>query len=229
MRTCCFLQKNFWQRVGVIALCIFSLGVCLYGYYLNASLRFFVGVDFFYVVSTNANVSVGAYDAQRDGGAGYLLENDEGTMVAYAVYFSREDGERALGSVQVGDKTAMLTTRSVSNLYMKSFEDKKNAQLFVGALTSYLGCMQVLFQEIERLDKGCTQESARKMLHLLERQLNYLSISHVESYPQFSSVCAWLSKDISTYQNEIVYANDLRWILCKMSEDYLSLTNEFAL
>lgn len=180
--------------------------------------------QFSFVVREYESVDVGVFETEQIGGAGYALSLDGKDYVAVNVYNSVSVAERV--QTTLGDAYAVHTVK-LNDLYFSTRREKRNAEVYIGAFSSLDGCIQVLSQEIERLDTGATQQSSKRVLTLLKRQLSYLSATYAQSYPRFSKVCEKTVLALERETEEIVYAQQLRYVLCSLCVDYSQLTRQF--
>ena len=189
----------------------------------------YLGKNFYFLVRQTEHVQAGAYDVRLDGGAGYLLEHDGKEYVVFAVYLREEDGMSVqTGLAKQGEETRLLQA-TAERLYFKRNKDKKNASLYVGALRVLDGFIQVLSEEIARLDKGATQQSVKRILETLARQMEYEKKGHEERYPAYANLCKSAQETLTASICDTVYTNDLRYTLCELAVGYLDLAKEFAL
>lgn len=222
-----FFIKKGWGYIGLSCVCIlFSLCAFFYAAFINRAQTVWHGKNFYFLLSPTENVEVGIFDAQLDGGAGYLLHHNGQEAVALAVYFQQEDALKA--QVQ-GTENLEVLHISVDRLYFKTRCEKKNAELYQGALSALYSCMQILGQEIYRLDNGATQSSSLSTLKILQRQFSHLRKQYKEKYAVFSEICQTASCSLEKIIENTIYASDLRYVLCALTEGYVQLTKEFSL
>ena len=232
MTTNFFCVNNVKKAVGKIVLAITAIAIAsilLYTLKVKAAKVVTALNAFYYLVSEETYTQAGAYEVLGEGGAGYLLENDGEEYVAYSVYLSQGIGERVCADVLEQKGGVRLIEKKIPSLYFKSVVEKQKANMVVGALNSYYGCIQVLEQEIARLDKGATQESSKRILTTLCKQFRYLENTYKESYPVFSEQCHWAQETLQEIVEGCVYGKDLRFLLCGLTEGYLFLASEFSL
>lgn len=220
--------KNIFRIifVGVLG-CVFCFSF-FYAYILSGIEARSLNQSFYYLISYETYTQAGAYQVCNEGGAGYLLDDESGQYIAYTVYLNRETAEQIVEDVNQQFGVEMLV-KSSPTLYFKTKEQKDKANLVVGALNAYCGCMQVLDGEIARLEKGATQESSKRILNNLLRQFSYLGKTHAEVYPAFAQECFWVEKELETILQGTVYVKDLRFLLCGLTDSYLFLASEFSL
>ncbi len=222
--------KKSWKRLCVLlALCMLVFSCMAYAVLLKRAESVYLGKSFYFLVHKTEHIEAGAYDVRLDGGAGYLLEYDGKEYVAFAVYLSERDGISVqTGLAEQGEDTRLLTM-TAERMYFKKRKDKKNASLYTGALSVLYGFIQILSEEIARLDKGATQQSSKRILEILARQMGYEKDKYKDSCPAYASLCNGAEESLLASINDTVYANDLRYTLCELSMGYLDLAKAFAL
>ncbi len=219
--------KIFKKITGlVVAVCvaIVCFGV-YYSVHLSRAKEVLLQKSFYFLVSTDSKVEVGAEFAKLDGGAGYLLQEKGETYVALAVYLSEEDAQTVQENLK--DYPTKLLRKGINTLYFKGTQ-KKNSVLYVNALRTLEGYISVLSECISRLEKGTTQESCKRILALLQRQLAYAQGEYA-AYPAFSKACSAWASALTEMGESTVYASELRYLLCEQAETYLRLCEEFRL
>ena len=117
----------------------------------------------------------------------------------------------------------------VGRLYFKTCEEKRRATLYQSALNCLHGCMEVLDEEINRLARGATQQSALRILGILWRQLSYLSTAYEEPFPKYAQVCKCASEQLNDLLSDIIYVKDLRYLLCDLTTNYIQICADFSL
>ena len=217
-----FLKK--WSAIVLLGILVFSC--VLYAGILRVAKRVYIGKNFYFLVHETEHVEADALDIRLDGGAGYPLH---GEGVALAVYLKEEDGLAVqAGLIEQGEKTS-LVKRSVECLYFKTRLDKEKASLYTGALEGLYGFLQVLSEEISRLDKGTTQQSCRRVLQTLADLFSYHRQEYESVYPAYARLCGAAKEGLSSCMDGTIFVNDLRYMLCDLSVGYLSLAEEFIL
>ncbi len=233
MSTDFFCAKNKLKKLAkwLVAMVTAMAVVCVLIYACKVKMAKVVTTPtaFYYLVSEETYTEAGAYEVSGEGGAGYLLVSGEEEYVAYAVYLSQRNGERICQEVLEKNGGVKLIEKTAPKLYFKTSEEKQRTDMVVGALNSYYGCMQVLEQEIARLDKGATQESSKRILTTLSKQFQYLENAYHESYRVFAEQCCWAQEMLQEIISGCVYGKDLRFLLCGLTEGYLFLASEFSL
>lgn len=222
-----FFTKKRWFYVVSYALLLVFMGVCMcYTTMLKRALPVWVGKSFYFLVSENTHIDVGAYETRLDGGAGYLLHFEGKDYVVLSVYFNETDGM----AVQVGiSEPTKLLQWNIPYLYLKTRTEKRKKEVIQGALNSFYGCIDILSQGIAKLEQGLTQQSCRRILTLLNKKYTYMQEVYKERYPPFSKVCANIQTEIEKLLSTTIYCKDLRYILCKACDAYIGLATFFSL
>lgn len=221
-----FFTKKLYLSVLAVVLAFFIFATLLYAAFLGQTQSVWLGQSFYFLLSRTEHIEAGAYDAQWKGGAGYLLEYEGKEYVALSVYLHEEEGLAVQNSMT---DSASLLQIDVGRLYFKTCEEKKKATLYQSALHCLHGCMEVLDGEINRLAKGATQQSTLRLLGILWRQLNYLSAAYAEDFPKYAQACKCASEQLNNVFADVVYAKDLRYLLCDMTASYLQICEDFSL
>ena len=226
-----FLMK--WKRIaGMVAgiLCVsFTLFAFVYAKTLENAKTVGTEKNFYFLVSDRGSVEVSTQMIELQGGAGYSLFYEGGEYAAYSVYFSENESRVAQSSVaKIGENAEIVIVKSAP-LYLKTTKQKKYAATISGAFESLYGCMQVLNGEISRLERGATQESSKRILQTLSRQFSFLGKEYAERVAGYKEACENAKKRLLEATAGIVYAKDLRYILCELSVAYANLSKNFSL
>ncbi len=223
-----FFKRKAWGLTA-LATCACFVWFCFYAFSLTRVEKRTLQTNFYYLVSSSTHLEASTHQAVLSGGAGYLLSHGGQEYVAFAVYFNEDDGLVAQRSLTERRTESVLLQKSVSTLYFKTSREKSLADLYISALKTGYACMELLNAEIARLEKGATQESSKRVLSELERVTAFLSQTYEREFPSFSAVCAGVSNELQILLADTVYANDLRYLLCDWSLEYIDLCNGFSL
>ena len=214
-----------WVKKGIIYTCLVFVGACLcYAGALKNAKIMPINTAFSFVVQQCDNVEVGGFETLQMGGAGNIITLDKETYVAVGVYSSKLSAEKVAKSL--GDKY-FVQTLTPNDLYFCTPSKKKKASVYVGAFQSLDGCMQVLAQEIERLEKGATQTSSKFVVQNLKNQFLYLGEEYKYNFPTFGAVCLQSADTLTALGRDIIYSQKLRRLLCDLSVAYCQLCAEF--
>ena len=228
------MTTNFFSKnaFGYLALGL-SLAVTLgcMGYASSLSTVETVALDtgFYYLVTDDTHVEAGAEFVRLEGGAGYLLEQNGREYVALTVFLSEKEGRIVQATLEMQNKPTQLIKTAQSKLYLKTTLDKEKSALYKGAFDSLQGCITVLKDCTERLEKGMTQEQCKRILGALLRQFTYLGKAYQTDFSAFSIVCTNTAQTLSAIINDTVYLKDLRYLLCQTAGDYVALAKVFSL
>ena len=228
MSTGLFRNKIYKISVGIITIC-FTLFCVGYAHFLSRAEAVWLGTSFFYLITDDTHLEAGAEFVKLEGGAGYLLRHDGADCVVLSVYLNEADGVAVQTSLTAKGEAVQLIQISVPTLYFKSKAEKQNANIYVGALKTLHGCMMVLNECMARLEDGATQESSKRILTPLEMQLTYLSKEYAVKYPKFSVVCKETAETLGKISAKTLFAKDLRYLLCELSEKYVALASAFSM
>ena len=222
-----FFKKRRWAYFALACLffCVSILSLA-YACYLKQTKAVWHGRGFYFLLSNTEHVEAGVFFAQNDGGAGYLLQDLGEARIVLSVYLNEKDG---LGVQSSFSEETELRYIGVDYLYFKTKEEKERAEIVENALKNLYSCMQVLEAEIYRLDKGATQQSVLNILKLLKKEFCGLRKIFQEDYSAFSLICHSAISALEEMENGIIYAKDLRYLLCELAVGYIQLTKEFSL
>ncbi len=225
-----FFRKNGYLRslVGAVAV-LFTFATLLYAYALTGVKTVGVYKYFHFLVSSSTHIEASTHQVALDGGAGYALLYGEREYVAYNVYMREIDGERALEAVSLQGEEVEILTFGVENLYLKTGKAKKNAQTLLDGMGLLYAYIHLLSEEIARLDEGATQESCKRVLRELSQQLCYVGKGYEEFFPELSSVCGAFAKGLEERTVGVVFARDLRYLLCESCVAYVRFGEKYAL
>ncbi|MBE7084920.1 MAG: hypothetical protein E7368_02565 [Clostridiales bacterium] len=220
------LKKRIFTVAYVATAFLIVFGIYLYTRYLNNATVEAVSQNYYLLVSDSTHVEASTHQIVLNGGAGYLLEMDGREYVTISAYPTRAEAEKVQSGL--AEKTTVLSVGR-KQLYFKSAKEKKRAKQVVGALSCLEDAIEVLHQEISRLENGATQESSKKILQILKKQFDYLGTEYGEEYEKFAKVCQWASEFIGAIMEDVVYARDMRYLECALCVSYHELTEEFSL
>lgn len=224
-----FFMNRCWKWIVLAVTLGVTFGAFAYAGQLSAVETVALNTEFYYLVSEDMQMEAGAEFVRLDGGAGYLLTEDNEEYVALSVYLKEGDGTAVLNNLKNSGKSGKILGLKAHKLYLKTAKQKGLATLYRGAFENVYGCMQVLEGCVYRLEKGMTQESCKRLLNTLKNQFFYLEKQYQEDFESCASVC----KDAKVFLTEIledtVYVKDLRYLACQLANDYVTLANEFSI
>ena len=223
-----FLYKKYLVIFASVLSLIFTFCTFGYAYFLSS-----VHVEnscgqVFFLVSKETNVEVGAEFVRWQGGAGYLLSHNGEEYVAMSVYFNENDGTAVQTALLENGKDVQVLKLGLDKLYFKTHKEKKNANTYLDALRIFYGYLQVFERGISLLEQS-TQERVKEYYQPLQQQIAFLSEKYIKVYPSFSKVCKDGADALRDLGSETLYVKDLRYLLCKLSKEYVVLTSAFSL
>ena len=227
MSTDFFKKKRFF--LGIVCIILIAALVFVAIFPFIRSQKVYIGHQFHYLIVNTENVEVGVFNAQLDGGAGYLLNVNGKECVALSVYTNEKNGKAVCDSLQKSGERCALITLGLDSIKLKTREEKKNRQQIIGAFQSFHACLSVLEQEIFRLDKGATQESSKRLLSKLKAQFSFLEKQYSSVFSSYAILCSQTSEGISEILKGEIYTKDLRSVLCEASYGYICLGKSFSL
>ncbi|MBQ9728805.1 MAG: hypothetical protein IJV85_04335 [Clostridia bacterium] len=202
----------------------FSFG---YALVLHNAVSVDVSKNFYFLVSETTHLEAGSFLAQQMGGAGYFLEDSTGEYVALAVYTDLSDAQSVQDSLQGQEVT--IVKKSVDTLRFKTREEKRRASVVVNALERLYAYIDLINQESFRLEKGGTQRSSKTFLEILCKQFSYTANEYEGEYPSFARVCKQAEEALAACRETTVFATDLRYLACSLSNSFVNLCKNFSL
>lgn len=225
-----FYYKKRLLSIFAVAFCGLIIAIsCVYAGLLSYRQEVVVQKSFYFLIAESEHVQVGTEIAQLDGGAGYPLLVGNDYKVAYAVYFDKEQGERAEKQLCQKGTNAQLTTCFVQSLVFTGKREQACMASVCSAMDNLYACIDILQQEIERLSRGATQQSSKSILEILKTQFNAFANAYQSVYTAFAQICKESADLISNSLNGIVYNKDLRYLLCFLCDSYVHLSQDFAI
>lgn len=225
MRTDFLYKKRFlFLCLGVVGILIVEMVYlyCFYPYKISYS------AYFHFLVSEDTRVEVSAEFIKLEGGAGYLLRENSRDYVVLSVYLEETDGLAVQEVLAAKNIQTRLISLGIDRLIFRGKKEGEKSSLYVGALQSLYGCLCVLEQTVEHLEKGTAQEKAKGILSRLKSQFFFMADVYTGSYGAFAAFCQSVATKLSEKSEGIVYANKLRYLLCETAEGYLKLSKEFT-
>ena len=226
MSTDTFFKKVISNFAAAVLL-LFCMLSCTYAGVVASAQSVEVNGRFYFLVTDDTKVEVGAEFAKLEGGAGYLIEHDGREYVTLAVYLDEEEGLAVQSNLKKAGKTTSLLQKSVSTLYFKGREKKQHTFL-VGGLNTLKSYVCVLRNVIDYLAEGLSQEGCKSLLKTLVRQYQHAK-EYYREYEELSETFDKSAQQLFTYLDGVVYLKDLRYLLCWQAEKYIALCGEFSL
>ncbi len=216
-------MKKYLKSILVSMLICIFIGVACYACSVSNKKKITIGNSFHFLVSTSTHIEASTHFVSWSGGSGYLLEDIGREYVVFSVYLQKEDALRVQGVLK---EPTRLITRSVECLYTS---DEYLSKVVKGAFQTYYSWLTVLQNEINRLTQGCTQQSCKRTLHILKRQMEYSSKKHERDFSEYANVCKSGVMKLTEITNETVYVKDLRYLLCELCVAYCRLANLYTI
>ncbi len=221
-----FAEKERGFRAVSIILVVFILLSIVYSRFLCQVEKIDVRKRFYFLVAQTTHVDAAIYNANLNGGAGYLLQYKGEEYVAFSVYLNDLECSAAQNALA---QDAQLLSIYIESLYFKGYREKENKMIYRNALECVYNCIEVLQLEINRLDNGATQQSSARTLAILLRQLQYLSSKLFKSYKDCADACRRVADQLRTIISNVIYVKELRYLLCELTMQYIGLTSQFSL
>ncbi|MBE7079792.1 MAG: hypothetical protein E7371_00980 [Clostridiales bacterium] len=220
-----FFIKRRWFALFSALLFTMIFGFSVYAYTLSHAKCIWVGKTFYFLVSADTHIQSATHEAQLSGGAGYLLTDGDSQYTAYSVYLTQDIAYAVQADMQ---EETLVVEKRVEYMIFHG-KEKSKYRLYQGAFNALYGCMDILTQNISRLENGETQDSCKRILQILERQIEYMANKYHVQYPAFALVCKSLGEGVGMIAEKVVYCKDLRYLLCVACEEYLRLASAFTL
>ena len=217
--------KKYHKRMTAIGLAAWFLGVALLCGVVLQKEKILLQKSFYFLVSSSTHIQASTQFVEWSGGAGYLLEYSGCEQATFAVYLSEGDGLQV--QAVLTEQDTKLVCMSVDCIYLYKKSDKQNRKSIQGAFQTLYNCCEVLEQIIDRFAKGGTQESGKRLLNTLQKQLSFLGEEYAKNFPQYADVCMKAAERISQLEEASVYLKDLRYLLCELCVSYVRLANSF--
>lgn len=215
-----FLKKRISVVIGVALFVGFGLVSCFFARKRTVEIN--VDKTFYFLVDTSSHVQASTHEVQLVGGAGYLLQGEQGSVVAFSVYVNETDAMRAQELLfQTGVDANTVKIQS-GNLKIKR-GDREKAKRLQGAFESLYGNICVLEKEIARLENGATQQSSARILDTIARNLEFLAKTYADDYAEYAKLCLDTAKALKEEKQGIIYVKDLRYLQCVLCVSYRDL------
>ncbi len=225
-----FYLKKRILAIFTVAFCgLIIAASCVYAGLLFNRQEVLVQKSFYFLIAETEHVQVGTEIAQLDGGAGYPLLVGNHYKVAYAVYFNKEQGQKAKTQLCQKGTNAQLNTCFVQSLVFTGKREQACMATVCSAMDNLYACIDILQQEIERLNRGATQQSSKSILNILQKQLNSFAKAYQSVYSAFARICKESAELIANSLSGVVYNKDLRYLLCFLCDSYVRLSQDFAI
>lgn len=217
--------------IGIFTLLLSVLFVLLsffYSVFLSQIKVVPVRERFYLLVAEELRIEAGAEFIKLEGGAGYLLRYEGKDYLLMSVYLSETDGESVRVSLTGMGRAVQLLSVSIKYLYFKGTQ-KKQTTMYTTALDTLKSYLCVMERCVSMLDNGATQESVKRILLPMRRQLLYLSKLYKMEYSPFAKLCFSIATELGKIENGILYARDLRYLSCGIVDGYLRLCSAFTI
>ncbi len=185
-------------------------------------------VKYYFLVLQDTHMEAAAAFTRLDGGAGYTLNVEGRYYVAISVYFNEATAIAVQQRLTQEGKNTKIIPQGCNALYFKTYKQKKQEERYIKELGFFSIYTQIVSACIKNLETGGTQESCKKQLRLLQRNMTYFSNSNVV-YSQLAKSVEHIAQKVSLFQDGIIFAKDLRYLLCEMATEHIFLVNKFCL
>ena len=221
-----FFRKK-WLFILSCATALFIVaGIYAYTRYLDKATVEAVSQNYYFLVAESTHVEASTHQIILSGGAGYLLDTGDREYVTVASYLTNSEAENVQKSLTEDTKIISL---KLNNLYFKTRKQKRNAKKIKAAFLCFADCIEVLYQEISRLEKGGTQESCKRILETLKKQIDYLAKEYKDVFVSYGNLCDKTVKELDVLIQNTVFVSDLRRLQCDMCYSLVRLQEEYSL
>ncbi|MBQ8657865.1 MAG: hypothetical protein IJ506_01915 [Clostridia bacterium] len=223
------------MRTGVFKNCItffcvfFIFAVVGYCCFLNSRAVIALDKDFYFLTIETQTVEASAIEIKRDGGAGFLLKSGKSAEVALSVYFSENEGNKIADLNKEKYEDLKVTHLNCGKLYLKRSVSNDEAKKLADAFDNLYGHILLLNEAILRLDNGQTQEASKRILKEISDNFGYLKNAYAGKYKTLASLYAKGEEALEAQIENIVFAKDLRYLLCELSKGYIDFAGEYSL
>lgn len=222
------MTEFFRKKINaVLALCCsFIFILCFaYGFYLNGAKRVTARHTFYFLISKNMHVETSAQLSKWQGGAGYVFEKSDKLYVAHSVYTNADEANVAVNS----NAEVELLTATGGDLYFVGLKEKKKAKNALLSLETLYNEIKLVNETAARLEGVFTQEKAKGLVKDAVILLNGLAQSCRDEFPILANACAEGAKKLNKALEGVLFAKDLRYVACFLTDGYLSFCNQFRL
>ncbi|MBQ8319572.1 MAG: hypothetical protein IJX81_01715 [Clostridia bacterium] len=215
-----FKKAALFGCVLVVAFaCILSARVSL------SETRTFVRSFHFLVIETE-HVEAAAGTSSLLGGAGHVMSTGEG--VALGVYFALSSAEAAAANAKKEYPEVKVVSQGIRKFLFSGKRERGNADKIIAAFSTLYEYLHLIYDESVRLERGGTQESSRRLLSGIAKQLAFLGEENGEVEQTLAKTCRAASGELSELIEGTIYAKDLRGFLCVYAENYLSAARTYS-
>ena len=218
---------NFLKKAGSIVIALSCLLICAYAGVVARAKRVEVNAVFYYLVTEDTKMEVGAEFAKLEGGAGYLLEHNGAEYVTLAVYLEEGEAFAVQYRLSAAGRTTSLLQKNVQALYFKG-KEKRESALYISGLNTLNSYIYLLKATLDSLADGLSQEKCKGLLITQLRQYTYAKEQY-KQYEALSKVFAQSAEQLSAIVSDIAYLKDLRYLLCWQTEKYIALCSKFSI
>lgn len=215
----------FLKRVAAFAAVSFCLFSFSYAAFINGAVKIGAQKNFYYLTTNAESVEVGVLDVTKNGGAGYVLD-ENGGEIALAVYFNSMDAENVFASNLSNYRRLKVCLRKGNALYVKKRSDKKRAKKIKADFEAARRHIAMLDEILVGLENGETQEAVKRNLGAMRESFQTLEVSSIE---ELRPLFACGRQGVSELGSGIVTASELRYLLCELSVLYTRASGAFAL
>ena len=223
-----FFLKKLTARATSLFFVLFIGGLCILTVYFQSAKKVFVSFRYYYLVQEDASTQAGAVLIYNEGGASYFLEDGKNEWIALALYTRAEDAY-GVQEALLNEKSVAVIEKGVDALYFKGKKEKALANTYVNGLKLLDGYIRIVEECIYRLDSGLSQEKAREILGLLNRQLQHCAEGYKKDFPALSMACRRAQNELEDICNSVIMAKDLRYLACEMAQENITMASEFVL
>lgn len=222
-----FLKRQFKFFIGLLCGLIFTfLGV--YSVQISAMKQTTINERFYFLVSSsNLSVEAAVQVAYVNGGAGYLLKDDNKEFAVYHCYFRLANATRAQEELSQRGIDCCVYERSVDKMCYKTKRQKQTA----GAVEGYLNVLKGGYLTLFHLAKGAengdfSQESLRECIGVVCTALEGVKGNEFSlKSPRIKAAFAVLEQQ----KHGLIYSKDLRYVAVALCDEYLKVSTHFSL
>jgi len=210
----------------IVCFC-FTLAVGGYATYIKGRTVVHLGKEFYFLTVPAETVEVSALEIQKDGGAGFLLSFSKEQRMALAVYANEADGKKILLNNQGKYEDLRLVCVRCDRLYF-GFQSAKEGKDVLTALNTLDEYISLLNEMIARVENGQTQEASKRILKEIGKNFDYLKKAYQKKYPELSAVYQKGAIELQKQTDNLVFAKDLRYVVCLLSKGYIDFAERYS-
>ena len=145
------------------------------------------------------------------GGAGYILNYEDGYYVTVSCYYTQRDADTVCSGLKKRELDCNVLKISTKNYKLNGYSAKNNAELYLGNLNTLHSLSLLAYECANGLDTGeYTQSKAKDVLSNLKSGLNGLKKSNPSNC--FTDCLEMLIAQCEDRESGYLYSKDMRYM-----------------